>query len=245
LRVRIAVTVLSVDLASRRYQDNGIALLRGTWGDAQCEMVQPEAIGLRGAPNAAAFAEALHHWATRHGVRVILLDGPQGWRAERSELVHQRRCERETRAPGKTGLPGVVKPATWTRMAEFSVALFDALHAHGWPRLTSQWNGERAAIESFPTQAWRSLGLPPMPGRARTPSVLPWQEYLTRLGVRGVPAGPTHDEVQAVVGGLAGLQLLGNGFAGTDARGCDPTLDGGHWREGWILCPHGRRDLSL
>lgn len=236
-RVGLTVTVLSVDLASRRYRDNGIAVLRGTFGDAQCALVQPEAIGLHGEPSAAAFAGALHALAQETGARLILLDGPQGWRAEQSTLVHQRRCERETRAPGKTGLPGVVKPATWTRMALFSVALFDALHALGWPRITAAWNGERAAIESFPTQAWRSLALPAMPARASTPSVQPWLAHLSDLGVRDVPATATHDDIQAVVAALVGLQLLDGGFPAAEAHGCDPLREGEHWREGWILSP--------
>lgn len=231
------MTVLSVDLASRRYRDNGIALLRGSWGHARCEILSADTLGLHGEPDAQTFAAVLHDVAVQAGARLILLDGPQGWRAEQSALVHQRQCERESLAPGKTGLPGVVKPATWTRMALFSVALFDALHAHGWPRITAAWNGERAAIESFPTQAWRSLGLPAMPGRASTPSVEPWRAHLAALGVQDVPATSTHDEVQAAVAALVGLQLLDGGINAVDARGCDPHRDGEHWREGWILSP--------
>lgn len=233
------VTVLSVDLASRRYRDNGIALVHGRWGDARCELLRADTLGLHGEPDPDAFAAVLHDVAVRAGARLILLDGPQGWRAERSTLVHQRRCERESLAPGKTGLPGVVKPATWTRMALFSIALFDELHTRGWPRITAAWNGERAAIESFPTQAWRSLSLPVMPGRANTPSVQPWQAHLAAIGVQDVPSMATHDEVQAVVAALAGLQLLDGGFAAVDARGCDPRREGEHWREGWILSPRG------
>jgi hypothetical protein len=231
------VTVLSVDLASRRYRDNGIALLSGRWGDVHSEILNADALGLHGEPDAQSFAAALHDVATRAGARLILLDGPQGWRAERSALVHQRQCEREALAPGKTGLPGIVKPATWTRMAEFSVALFDALHNHGWPRITAEWRGERVTIESFPTQAWRSLGLPVMPGRANTASVQPWREHLEVLGVRGIPPTATHDDVQAIVAGLAGLQLLEGGFTAVHAHGCNPHHEGQHWREGWILSP--------
>ena len=231
------MTVLSVDLASRRYQDNGIALLSGRWGATQCRLVPAESLGLRGEPDAERFAAALHALAEESGARLILLDGPQAWRAERSDLVHQRRCERAAQTPGKTGLPGVVKPATWTRMAWFSIAMFDALAARGWPRVTAAWAGERSAVESFPTQAWRSLGLPAMPGRANTPSLEPWHHHLTALGVRELPASATHDELQAVVAGLAGMQMLAGGMAAVDARGCDPTFEAGHWREGWIVCP--------
>jgi len=234
------VTVLSVDLASRRYRDNGIALLHGQWGDVQCELIAPESLGLRDTPDPERYADALHALSTTAGARLILLDGPQGWRAERSELVHQRQCERATHAPGKTGVPGVVKPASWTRMAVFSVALFDALAARGWPRFTSAWTGAPAAIESFPTQAWRSLGLPAMPGRANTESTAPWIHHLNALGLRDLTSSPTHDEVQALVAGLAGVQLLQFGRAGVDLRGSDPLLERGQWREGWIVCPAPR-----
>lgn len=240
------VTVLSVDLASRRYRDNGIAVLRDArragpsepgFGEIHVELLTPAALGLGDPPLPAAFARALHDVAEHVGARVILLDGPQGWRAERSALVHQRHCERETRAPGKTGPPGIVKPATWTRMAEFSVALFDALDAHGWPRVHAGWSGGRATIESFPTQAWRSLGLAALPSRAKAASLEPWRQQLLRLGLREVPETVSHDELQAIVAGLAGVQLLRDGFGAVDARGCEPRYEAGHWREGWILSP--------
>jgi hypothetical protein len=115
--------------------------------------------------------------------------------------------------------------------------MFDALDARGWPRFTSAWRGAPAAIESFPTQAWRSLGLTAMPGRANTPSLDPWVRHLHSLGLRDLPRELTHDEVQAVVAGIAGLQLLETGPAGVDAHGCDPFLETGTWREGWIVCP--------
>ena len=102
------MTVLSVDLASRRYRDNGIALLWGVPGRVTAQLVNPESLGLHGEPEVEPFAGALAELAEREGVRVMLLDGPQGWRANESSLVHLRHCERETRTPGKTGLPGVV-----------------------------------------------------------------------------------------------------------------------------------------
>jgi hypothetical protein len=227
--------LLSVDLASRRWRDNGIALLTPEDHGAQVRLVSPESLGLRGTPESEPFAEALHALAEHEGVRLILLDGPQGWRAEQSALVHLRVCEKETRCPGKTGLPGIVKPATWRRMAEFSIALFDALDARGWPRFTRGWNGERAAIESFPTHAWRMLGHAPIPGKASAGDLAPWQAALATLGVRGVPPTATHDELQGVVAGLAGVALLRGGEHACDVRGIDPFIDGNFWREGVIV----------
>jgi hypothetical protein len=229
--------ILSVDLASRRVQDNGIALLQPDGDRARVEIIPPAALELRGVPDAERFAEAFVDFAEREGVRVIMLDGPQGWRADVSDFEHLRVCERDTRTPGKTGLPGVVKPASWTRMALFSIALFDALHLRGWPRLAHGWSGGRAAAETFPTHAWRRLGYPPLPGKGARVSVSDWRGYLTERLVTRLPSTVSHDEVQAVVGGLAGLALLAGGFEACDVRGTDPFLERGSWREGLIVSP--------
>jgi hypothetical protein len=229
--------ILSVDLASRHWRDNGIALLSREGDGAAVRLIAPTMLGLRGTPEAEPMAEALHGLAEREGVRLILLDGPQGWRAERSTLLHLRHCEKETRCPGKTGLPGIVKPATWRRMAEFSIAIFDALDARGWPRFTRAWRGERVAIESFPTHAWRMLGFPPIPGKANAGALDAWHVALGALGVLGVPRGASHDELQGMVAGLAGIALLRGGVASCDIRGLDPHVQGGHWREGVIVSP--------
>ena len=232
------MSVLSIDLASRRYADNGIALLQGEPGHIDARLIRPEALGLLGEPTVQPFADAMTELAEREGVRVILLDGPQGWRANHSSLVHLRHCERETRTPGKTGLPGVVKPSTWTRMAEFSIALFDALHERGWPRLTDRWSGERAAVESFPTHAWRMLGHTPLPGKSATTTLAPWIEALSLAGIaRGEAPETGHDDVQALVAGLAGIAMLSEGLGACDRRGCNPIIEDGTWREGFILSP--------
>ncbi len=234
--------ILSVDLASRRYQDIGIALMRGDGSAHHVTLIEPRRdLGLHGAPDVQQLADALLRTADEHGVRVILIDGPQAWRANVSPLVHSRHCERETRCPGKTGLPGVVLPKGWTSMAMFSIALFDALHAAGWPRFTSSWSGERAAIESFPTHAWRSLGHPVLPGKGRKPDLAPWRALLRALlrdaGVEASLDHASHDELQAVVAGLGGLQLCASGVGACDVRGTDPRVEDGLWREGFIVSP--------
>lgn len=81
-----------------------------------------------------------------------------------------RVCERCTRTPGKTGIPEVVKPASWTRMACFSIEVFDALEGAGWPRFSGTWPLRRAAVETFLTHAWRTLGLDSLPGKSRDPN---------------------------------------------------------------------------
>lgn len=231
------MSVLSIDLASRRYRDNGIALLQGVAGRVNAQLISPESLGLHGEPQVEPFADAIAALAERESVRVILLDGPQAWRANRSSLVHLRLCERETRTPGKTGLPGVVKPGTWTRMAEFSIALFDALDERGWPRLTDHWQSERVAIESFPTHAWRMLGHSPLPGKSATTTLAPWLSALTDTGLT-LPEGDIgHDELQALVAGLAGIALISGGLKACDLRGQNPFIEEGVWREGFIVSP--------
>lgn len=231
------MTVLSVDLASRRYRDNGIAVLRGNPDRASVQVIAPAALGLSGEPSPEPFADALVGLAKRERAPLILLDGPQGWRAVRTDLVHQRRCERLTLTPGKTGEVGVVKPRSWTRMAVFSIALFDALEARGYPRFRGGWRGGNAAIESFPTHAWRSLGRTPLPGKSAKLEVQPWRSHLAALGVGDLPALASHDEIQAVVAGLAGLALLRSGIGAVDVQGEEPRREAGHWREGYIVSP--------
>jgi hypothetical protein len=50
---------------------------------------------------------------------------------------------------------------------------------------------------------------------------------------------PTHDELQAVVAGIAGLQLLQGGLPACEYYGENPHIEKGEWREGFIVCPRG------
>lgn len=173
---------------------------------------------------------------------MIFIDGPQGWKDPANGLEHARRCERELATPGKTGLPGCVKPASWTRMAAFSIELFDALSDRGFPRVQSLddlVSGRKLSIESFPTSAWRTLGLKPLPAKARTSAsqLSAWTTRLLDLVPCTFTRLPTHDELQALVAGLAGLPLIG--YQGLSFRlfGSRPTELQGTWREGFIINP--------
>lgn len=229
--------ILSIDLAARRYQDIGIALLSDCIGAVRATLVSPASLNLAGAPNAGDLAHALHALATRHDVRLILIDGPQAWRADDAPNAHMRACERATRTPGKTGLPGIVKPASWTRMATYSYDLFDRLDALGWPRLGASWHGERAAIESFPTHAWRSLGHPPLPGKRARLDIAPWCSWLEPHYLGASLGDVSHDELQAVIAGLAGLQMIDGGIDAVARHGEAPFRSGATWREGFIVSP--------
>jgi len=213
-------------------------VLRGAPPSIDAELIRPEERGLSGTPAVAAVAGLCLDLAAQAGARLIVIDGPQGWRAPGSPVEGKRVCERCTHTPGKTGDPGVVTPKTWTRMAMFSIELFDALHAAGWPRFSGEWPAARATIESFPTQGWRRLGFPPLPGsRRRKLQLKTWMGYLTKsFGVRW-SRDPSHDELQAVVVGLGGLLLLREGVTACDVHGHKPFVENGVWREGYILGP--------
>jgi len=233
--------VLSLDLATRRYRDNGIAVVTWTQGRLSVELLDPSSIGLVGEPTVRALGEALLDTADRLAIRWILIDGPQGWKSSHSSLVHQRQCERETHTPGKTGLPGVVKPRPWTRMAEFSIGLFDFLDGHGWPRYGDD-RRSHVAVETFPTQAWRSLGHDPLPGKHnRGMQVSCWASWLSDRLRLTWPRMPSHDELQATVAGLAGPGLAGIAGWNIASFGQAPTFEGGCWREGLIVGPGSGR----
>ena len=232
------MTVISVDLAARRYRDCGIAVLDGSSTSARVELISPESIGLTGRPEPATLAKALATLAAATGSSLILLDGPQGWRAAVSDVTHMRLCERQTRTPGKTGVPHVVKPASWTLMAVFSIGVFDHLQELHWPRFTQEWVGDRRTVEIFPTHCWRELGLTALPGKSSTIGPLTqWMDSLSSFCDLQWPHSPSHDELQAVVGGLAGLAIGEHGLSSCSLAGREPFIEDGHWREGFILSP--------
>ena len=48
---------------------------------------------------------------------------------------------------------------------------------------------------------------------------------------------PNHDQLQAIVGGLAGLAIEARDSAGAQIVGNPPRREDGHWREGFIVLP--------
>lgn len=236
------MSILSVDLASNRYRDIGVAVLTAREESVAVEFVEASASALRGRPCVEDVTQWLTELASTYQADAIFIDGPQGWKDPSNGLVHARRCERELATPGKTGLPGFVKPGSWTRMAEFSIELFDALAISGFLRLDSADDllpGRRLAIESFPTSAWRSLRLRPLPGKARTSAsqLTACTATLGSLVPLTLTRQPSHDELQALVAGLAGLSLLGHLTIGYKLFGSRPTQLLGAWREGFIVNP--------
>ncbi len=185
----------------------------------------------------ATFLDAM---ARELGATAIGLDGPQGWKAEANGKAHSRVCEAALATQGKTGVPGVTKPAGYLGFISFCVETFDALHRLGWPRLAEDHEvGGLVTVETFPTAAWRSLGLRALPGKSKSKAseVEEWTARLVGLGsVR--PLGPlSHDQLQAAVSGLGVLALSEGRTDGYHSVGLPPYQDGRHWLEGYIVNP--------
>jgi hypothetical protein len=94
-------------------------------------------------------------------------------------------------------------------------------------------------MESFPTAAWRHLGLTPLPAKSKTrPAHLERAASdLRRLFPLDLPDNLSHDELQALVASLAGVAVAGGCRPSYAAAGIAPCLLEGHWREGFIVNP--------
>ncbi len=208
--------------------DNGA----GFPGNMGADSVDPEVL-----------AEQLNSLCGARGVKVLMLDGPQAWKSRHNGLEHSRVSERQLNTPSKTGLPGIVKPATYRRFAEFCLDLYDALCRHGWRRLaTCEQPGqgpERLLVESYPYAAWKSLGIKPLPSKRRAQISDLAQTFAALQAVVPLTVNrpPNHDQLQAIVGGLPGLALEEQNAAGARIVGHPPRREEGHWREGFIVLP--------
>jgi len=236
------MTILAVDLACNRYADYGVCTLALRGERIAVERLRTAELGLRGRPSVDPFALGIARAAERCGARLIAIDGPQAWKAPGNGLEHSRVCERAVATQGKTGLPESAKPASFAGFTRFAVALFDRLAQLGWPRLDAAaqlGSSCRFALESFPTAGWRRLGLAPLPSKRRTPpgGVRAKALELQQLLSIDVPNDSTHDELQAVVAGLAGVAADGHASLTCSIEGVAPFRLEGHWREGFIVTP--------
>lgn len=229
--------ILSIDLAYRDYRDIGVAVLEPE-GPATTVTFLP--FPGRGAPTPEAVAGTILELAGKAASPMVLIDGPQGWKDPASPFPHSRICERRLNTPAKTGLPGQVKPANYAPFVAFSIQVFDALAAQGWSRFSGERTSLRqVTIESFPLSAWRSLKLPILPAKAKARS----EDLLSRTGALVdrfnliLTTPPNHDELQALVSGLAGLELLKGPEGLVAVEGVPPFELEGTFREGFIVNP--------
>lgn len=232
-----AMRILSADLAYRDYRDIGIALLEPEADKVKVTFKQLRGVG---EPKADITAQKLAALAAELEVDILFLDGPQGWKDPDSMYPHSRVCERVLNTPAKTGLPGQVKPANYAPFVAFSIEVFDSLQVLGWPRYGGplSWP-QHTAVESFPLSAWRSLGLPILPAKAKATE----QDLCNRLASLkaifnlDVSEDPNHDELQAIVSGLAGIALLRGDMESFRIEGTAPFALEGTVREGFIVNP--------
>ena len=247
----LLVATLSVDLAYTRYADIGVALLQDTaGGDISAQLIS---VPLSGTPTVDALAQWLDDTARANDVRCLLIDGPLGWKSPASTEPHARHSERALHTPGKTGRPpDGVKPRPYLAFTLFSIALFELLTARRWvlPSADDVAHGAlgrdaRFVSETFPTAAWRRLGLPPLAGKQRSRDQrLAVADALGRLqglvSLR-VDRAPNHDELQAVVAGLAGVWWELGEKNRVQWHGEAPFRLDGAWHEGYIITPEQPR----
>lgn len=232
------MAILSVDLAYKNYPDIGAVILEDQPKVISCTLLSTP---LEGVPVPRDLAASLDGICAQKNIRILLLDGPQGWKAADNGLFHSRRCERELNTPAKTGEPMSVKPANYGPFVTFSIEVYDALTALGWTRLPTVGSSLdptcRFLVESFPLSAWRALGIRPLPAKAKTRSsdIARRRDALCSLFPIEISGTPTHDQLQAVVAGLAGLALEQNDWLSCQIVGLPPMLADGFWREGFIV----------
>jgi hypothetical protein len=233
--------VFSIDLASRSYRDFGWALLEV--GTNHPAFPEPDQLGLTEPPEATSCAAAVHQFSLDEDVTVLLLDGPQGWRHPDSAIEHMRLCERVLNTPGKTGIPGQVKPQTYLNYIAFSIDLFDELRRLGWDLLREAHfknKAKRLLVESFPSYTWRTLGLLKLPAKKRMKSSMlnPFRHSLSAATGYKLPTFLTHDQLQAAVVLPVGEALARQERTSLVMAGIDPIFEDDRVYEGWIPLPH-------
>jgi hypothetical protein len=234
--------VLSVDLAAKKYEDNGLAFI--SYRGRKPKFPTPSDLQLEGKPTTWDFAEALDSFCRSQNVRVLMIDGPQGWKSPKTKVAHMRICERVLNTPAKTGLIGSVKPANYLRYITFSINLFHILRVdYGWSLLSEDWLDhpkKRWIVEAFPSSSWRTLGLGKLPGKSNIkPKQLKiWRDDLTMMTGYLLPEKLTHDQLQAAVVLPAGQALVQKKPNRIILSGLDPIVKrSGDVLEGWIVNP--------
>jgi hypothetical protein len=235
-------SVLSIDLASRKYSENGFAYLPS--GSREPQFMKASELGLTGKPMASDLAYAIERFSIQENISVVLLDGPQGWKSPKTDIEHMRFCERVLNTPAKTGKIGYVKPKTSLRYIVFSIHLFHILRNDlGWNLLRRDWQKrpqKRWVVESFPSKAWQTLGLQSLPAKSKVQArqLIKWKKDLCTVTSFKISSKVTHDELQAAVVLPAGRAIAEGDPGGVILTGMDPILTrSGDVLEGWIALP--------
>jgi len=248
--------ILSVDLAVKSYDSFGFALLMKRRREWEAVFLTPRELGLCGEPTTEKTADALATFCERYGVNLLLIDGPQGWKKRNSPLPY-RKADLEARAPAKVCEKGVVKPQTYFPFVEFSTRLFHILAKEYGMKIFGAGETAKAKIavskrvtlaESLPYSSWRVLGLKPLPAKPRceTEEIFRrFQEICDRFEVIRWNHLPSHDELQALVAGIAGVRLAEGRLENVVLLGAKPELAMDCIYEGYIVCVSpGTRSLD-
>jgi hypothetical protein len=244
--------VLSIDLALCS-QNLGIAVAKPSPHSTEISLLPASALGLadRLAP-ATSVANQILDFCGKQDIRLLLLDGPQGWKDPASELKHCRVCEKTLNTSAKTGTLDSVKPLNWKPFVRFSIAVFSELVKRGVslaekPIIEASPPGI-LALESFPYSAWRAVGLQSLPSKrkCRIEHLIDRTERLKASYNLTFDLPITHDQLQAAVASLAGVAILRGDPSGYKAHGQPPTLKDGVILEGYIVNPtkSGNQPLS-
>jgi hypothetical protein len=255
--------VLGIDLASKRWDDVGVALVEGapdgSFASVEVRLLSPGPVPL----TAAALAAGIDRLAREHDVAAVSLDGPQGWRDPHTTRTRGvgRASDAMARTQGKAGTYGKAYPGTQLGWFELSIDVFDRLLGLPHVGLANDATAptprpERGYIvmECFPTLTWRSLGLTPLPGKSSSTAATV-STFASRLAKRTglpIPSGLTHhDDLQAIVATLPAFasfatppraRALGEAARRAPVSGAIPA----HWIEGfiWDVAPAGRPDTA-
>lgn len=230
--------VVSIDLAFKRYADIGVAILNSIDGIIYSHFHK---ISLPGSPEVSLLANYLCVLCADNNATVLIIDGPQAWKDPGNGLEHSRICERKLNTQAKTGLPGSVKPANFTPFVKFSIDLFEAMVSLGWKLFEGITKSPppNTLIESYPRSAWSFVGISPLPSKKKAKQVdiderFDSLKYLFRIECSGKP---NHDELQALIAGLAGISIESGMENTIKIHGETPRLIDGYRREGFIVNP--------
>lgn len=234
--------VLSVDLACHSWSDLGVVLLDQKGPLITCEIIrwnEPYS------PPVIELALRLNQICAEHNAGLLMLDGPQAWKADKShEILHVLGTR------GNTPLTQELA-ASYERFVGYCLALYDALGRLGWRRLATreQLAGSannapsKTLVESYPEAAWKSLGMEPLPARSecRVSHLAEAYAFLTTILPITTSRPPNHAQLQAIIGGLPGLAIEERADSPATPRKKmmpqQPRWKNGQWREGLIVLP--------
>lgn len=240
--------ILSIDLAYKSYADFGFCLLEESDGGVKnIRYLSYQAIGLHGGPQPDIFARKILDFGQYVGASILMLDGPQGWKDPDNGLPYQRICEKRWNTQAKTGTEGNVKPANFRPFVSFSTEVFRLLAQSSTTSLVTEPTIEMPVqgillVETYPYSAWKSLRVGPLPGKrnrsckpAKIASIAKTLEQSLRLPSVGEPS---HDELSALIAGLAGVAIAAKNESGYIASGTAPKwTPEGYLLEGYIVNP--------